>query len=156
MLLGQVTGLEDQAARITGGITKRQEELEARVAGLPAPSVFWELSDDLWTAGPGSYIDDLIRIAGGRNIAADAESPWAQLSAEVLIEQNPAFIFLADHPFGATVASVSERPGWQGLIAVQQGQIIEIGDVDLLSRPGPRVMEALEFILCRIHPGVCD
>ena len=108
-------------------------ELQARVdavtdavAGAPRPRVFFELSPDLYTAGPGSYIDDLITRAGGDNVAAGAAEMWPQLSAEAVVSADPEVILLADHEAGITAEQVAARPGWQRMSAVQQGRIVSL------------------------------
>ena len=153
-LVGTLTGFEEAAAEFAASLENRRDQLTTMVAGQPAPRVFWELSGDLWTAGPGSFVDDLITTAGGSNVAADAGNAWVQLNAEVVIASDPEFIFLADHPYGEDTGTVSSRPGWSELTAVVQGRVIEIVDVDTISRPGPRVMDALAYIARTLHPGV--
>ena len=116
--------------------------------------MYWELSEDLWTIGKGSFIDDLITEAGGQNIAGELNAPWLQLSSEYILNANPYIIFLADQPVGIKVEDVKKRPGWETLSAVKMGRILvvplEINDK--VSRAGPRVTEALEYISDQLHP----
>jgi iron complex transport system substrate-binding protein len=118
--------------------------------------VFWELGPELFTAGPGSFVDDLIRLAGGENVAADADSPWPQLSVEAILLKDPDVIVLADHNYGQTAAMVAERPGWSDIRAVKEGSIVEIVDDDIVSRPGPRVVDGLEFLARAFHPDLFE
>ena len=149
---GRVTGLEKQADSLAAELETKYKHITEKITGQIRPTVFWELSDDFWTAGPGSFINDLINQAGGKNIAAGTKAPWAQLSAEIIIGEDPDYVFLADHPYGADIVSAGKRPGWEQLSAVKKKHIIEIQDVNLISRPGPRVMEALEYIARILHP----
>lgn len=151
-LVGKITGQEEQAESLTAGLQERIDAVAKAVEGREKPRVFWELSSDLWTAGPGSFINDLIVRAGGENIAAGAEAPWAQLSNEAIIDADPQVIFLADHPYGETVESVAARPGWGQISALVNGRIIEVEDTDIFSRPGPRVVDALELAARALHP----
>lgn len=151
-LVGKITAQEEEAESLTAGLQERIDAVTKAVEGREKPRVFWELSSDLWTAGPGSFINDLIVRAGGENIAAGAEAPWAQLSNEAIIEADPQVIFLADHPYGETVESVAARPGWGTISAVVNGRIIEVEDTDIFSRPGPRVVDALEMAARALHP----
>lgn len=154
--LGIVTGHEEKADGMVKELTRELVELEEKLKGKRKVKVFWELSPDLWTAGPNSFIHDLIERAGGENIAGDGASPWLKLSREVIIDRSPEIIFLADHLSGENGETVAARPGWELVSAVKEGRVIEIGDTDLLSRPGPRVIEALKYVAERIYPGIFD
>jgi iron complex transport system substrate-binding protein len=155
-LVGQIAGKDEEATALIAEMQARIDAVTAAVEGLEKPRVYWEVSSDLWTAGPGSFINDLILRAGGENIAAAAESPWAQLSNESIIASDPEIIFLADHPFGETAETVAARPGWGDISAVVNGRIIEIEDTDMFSRPGPRVVDALEMAAAVLHPDAFE
>ncbi len=150
-LVGRVTGEDARATILTCELLERVDAVAERVAGAPPPRVFFELSPELHTAGPGSFVDDLISRAGGQNVAADAGEEWPQLSAEALIEKDPEVVLLADHEAGATPEQVRARPGWQQMSAVKHGRLVPI-DPDLTNRPGPRVVDGLEAIARALHP----
>ena len=119
------------------------------------PSVFYELDATEpakpYTAGPGSWHDTFIKLAGGVNVAAGASSPWVQFSMEELVKSNPDLIILGDSSWGVTADAVKARPGWGSIKAVKSGAIYPI-DNNLISRPGPRVVDGLEAIARIIHP----
>jgi len=152
--VGKITGKEEEAEALTAEMQKRIDAVAEAVKGREKPRVFWEISSDLWTAGPGSFINDLIVLAGGGNIASEAEAPWVQLSNEAIIAADPEVIFLADHPFGETAETVATRPGWDKISAVVNNRIVELTEteIDVVSRPGPRVVDALELIAKALHP----
>jgi iron complex transport system substrate-binding protein len=155
-LIGQITGKDEEAAALTTEMQERIDAVTQAVDGEYEPRVFWEISNDLWTAGPGSFIDDLIMRAGGENISADAESPWVQFSNETIIDADPEVIFLADHPFGESIETVVARPGWSTISAVVNNRIIEVDDTDMFSRPGPRVVDALELVAKALHSNAFE
>ena len=155
-LLGRITQRQKEAQALTAQMQEAIDAIAQAVDGHEKLRVFWELSYDLWTAGPGSFIDDLIVRSGGDNVAAAADSSWVQLSNEAIIAADPEVILLADHPFGETMETVAARPGWDKISAVVNNRIIEISDTDLVSRPGPRVVEALEFIAKVLHPDAFE
>jgi len=70
--------------------------------------------------------------------------------------QDPDVVVLLDAPFGVTAAQVAQRPGWEGLSAVVDGRVVELSDeeVDALSRPGPRLGEAVRLLVRLLHPGL--
>ena len=154
--IGQITG-QDEAAKVL--IARMQERIDAvqeTIGDAPRPKVFWELGPELYTAGPGSFLNDLILVAGGENVAADADSPWPQLSIEAIVLKDPDVVVLADHNYGETAEMVKERPGWKDIAAVREGRIIEITNDDIVSRPGPRIVEGLEFLAQAFHPDLFE
>ena len=155
-LIGQITDKDEEAAVLTTEMQERIDAVTQAVDGEYPPRVFWEISNDLWTAGPGSFINDLIMRAGGENISADAESPWVQYSNEAIIDADPEVIFLADHPFGESIETVVVRPGWSTISAVVNNRIIEVVNTDMFSRPGPRVVDALELVAKALHPDAFE
>lgn len=157
VLVGRATGREEAAVALAGELRSRIEATMAKAQKAEhKPRVYWELSNDLYTAGPGSFIDDLITRAGGVNIAANAGEQWPQLNLEALILADPEVIILADHPYGETAEGVKARPGWADISAVKNGRIVEVLDSNLVSRPGPRVAEALEFVAKALHPELFE
>lgn len=155
-LVGRATGSEDKAARLVSELRARMDEVLSRVTQAERkPLVFYELdaTDPTrpWTAGPGSFIDTLITMAGGVNLGASAEMEWAEFSTEEVIAQDPEIIILGDANYGVTVESVKERPGWGVITAVKEGAIYPIDD-NLVSRPGPRIVDGLEELAKIIHP----
>jgi len=155
-LVGHITSRDEEAAALTTEMQNRMDAVAQALEGQEKPRVFWEVSNDLWTAGPGSFVNDLIVRAGGENIAAGADSPWAQLSNEAIIAADPEVIFLADHPFGESAETVAARPGWDAISAVANGRIVELADTDMFSRPGPRVVDALELAAKALHPDAFE
>lgn len=157
---GTLTGHAQDAAALVEALKARVAAVEAKLAGVSErPTVFYELdgSDALkpWTAGPGTFIDLLIGMAGGQNAAADLGGAWGQLSLEALLVADPDFILLGDAAYGVTAELVAARAGWEGLKAVKNGRVLPFND-DWVSRPGPRLVDALEALAQVLHPEVFD
>jgi iron complex transport system substrate-binding protein len=152
--VGQITGQDESAAALVAEMQARIDAVREAVKDAPRPTVFWELGAELYTVGPGSFINDLIVMAGGENVAADADSPWPQLSVEAIVLKDPEVVVLADHNYGETAEMLQERPGWGEISAVKEGRIIEITDDDIVSRPGPRIVDGLEFLARALHPDL--
>ncbi len=104
-----------------------------------------------FVAGPHNFIDSMITIAGGRNVAADAPLKYPQLTAEQVVARDPEVIVLADAAFGVTPEMVAARPGWGAVTAVKRNAIYPIDD-NLVSRPGPRLVLGFEAYIRLIHP----
>jgi iron complex transport system substrate-binding protein len=148
-------GLEADAALLIGRTQGRLAALAARAAGEEGRSVFVEIDPAPYSAGPGSYLGRLIDLAGGRNVVPADLGDFPQVDPELVISADPDLIVLLDAPYGESVDTVAARPGWSGLRAVATGAVIEAtsGEVDLLTRAGPRVADALELLLRWLAPG---
>jgi iron complex transport system substrate-binding protein len=154
--IGELTGRKNGADDLTASLRTRFEAVAARIAGVTdTPLVFFELGADNpaspYTAGPGTFIDMLISLAGGRNLGSSLASQWPQISAEEIFRQDPDIILLGDTAFGTTPESVAGRPGWGNLSAVKNGEVYPI-DSDLVLRPGPRLVDGLEAMVSIFHP----
>ena len=153
-LLGKAIGSDGEA--LAHSIQQRVDAVRTKIATTTTrPRVYHEIdaSDPakIFTVGPGSYINDLIDIAGGANIAAKAASAYPQLSAEEILRSDPEIIVLAADPYSAKPGDVAARQGWSVIAAVKGGRIFSI-DPNLINRPGPRVGEAAETYARLVHP----
>ena len=154
--IGLATGRTAEAEALVSDMRARIAAVAERVEGVKErPTVFYELdaTDPAkpYTAGPGTWHDEFITLAGGVNIAADAVMPWVQFSAEEIIARDPELVILGDANFGVSPDDVKARPGWNVLRAVQNDAVYPIDD-DLISRPGPRVVEGIEALAAILHP----
>ena len=155
--VGQMTGHKTEAATLVKSLKLRVAAVDARIKPLnSSPTVYYALDatdpTKPYTAGPGTFVDLLISRAGGTNVGESLSSQWPQISLEKLVVSNPAIIILGDSAYGTTADSVKQRSGWGGLTAVQTGQIYPFDD-NLVSRPGPRLVDGLETLAKLLHPG---
>lgn len=152
-----LTGKTAETEKLVAEMRARAKIVQDKVAGAAAkPLVFYELdaTDPAkpWTAGSGTFIDMLISLAGGQNLGGSLQGEYAQISQEELIVQNPEIIILGDSLYGGiTPESVAARPGWESIAAVKNGKTLIFND-DLVSRPGPRMIDGLEELAKIIHP----
>jgi iron complex transport system substrate-binding protein len=161
-LMGAVTDTGDEAAALVESMEAVIADVEERVAEAAPVSVFFivDATDPTlpWTAGPGSFIDALITMAGGVNVAGDAPYEWPQFSIEEVVSADPDVI-IVQTMFGGIatieVAALEAHPIWGAMSAVSQGRVYLI-DGDLVSRSGPRIIEGLEALARAIHPDVFD
>ncbi len=155
-----LTGHEENTETLISSLEARVEKILEKIAPLSyMPSVFYELDatdpTSPWTTGSGTFIDSIISMAGGTNAASILEGDYAQISAEELIAVNPEIILLADALYGVTPESVAERPGWDVITAVINDAIYPI-DPNMMSVPGPRLVNALEETAQILHPEVFE
>jgi iron complex transport system substrate-binding protein len=148
VVIGTATGTD--GAKVARSIDEGVDAVRAKAVGVTKRRVFHEVdaSDPtkLFTAGPGSFIHELIELAGGINVAARTSSPFPQVSPEEVIRADPEIIVLGDAGYGVTVDQVLARPGWSAITAVRTKRIVA-GDPNLLHRAGPRIVEAAETYL---------
>jgi iron complex transport system substrate-binding protein len=154
--VGQLTGHSSAAATLVNSLKLRVAAVDARVKPLTShPTVYYELDatdpTKPYTAGPGTFVDLLIARAGGNNVGKSLKGQWAQISMEQLVVANPSIIILGDSAYGTTPDSLKQRTGWGGLAAMQNGQIYPFDD-NLVSRPGPRLVDGLEALAKLLHP----
>ena len=167
-LEGMYENLETVASLTGHDATELVDSLKTRVIAVEekiAPlslriPVFYEIdaSDPTkpWTYGPGTFGDLLIDRAGGYNIGGNVENdPYPQLSLEQIVSSNPSVIILGDAMWGVTPESVVARPGWETIEAVKSNNIFPIDD-NLISRPGPRLVDGLEQLAKLLRPDLFE
>jgi iron complex transport system substrate-binding protein len=151
MLLGKATGAVDAAAQVIGEMEDKIQWVETIVRDLPheaRPLVFVEVWDEpLMTCGPGSFMQELIELAGGQNLAADAGDAWVEYSSELVVERDPEVILLT-RPY---VDELMARSAWQGISAVRNGRVVEVNS-DPFVRTTPRLADALVELATILHP----
>lgn len=156
--VGTLTGKTDQAASLVESLQLR---IKTIVDKLPAITTHYKVYYELdatdpttpFTAGPGSYINTLLEIAGDQNIGAALKVPFGTISSEEVIKQNPDFILLGDAAFGVTIESVEQRPGWSAINAVKNKNVY-VFDNNVVSRPTARIVDAIEMLARLIHPDI--
>lgn len=155
-IVGQLSGHD---------VTELIDSLEARVAAVDEkiapisarPTVFYEIdatdAAKPYSYGPGTFGDLLIQRAGGANLVtlAGITDAYPQVSLEQIVAANPSVIVLGDSMWGVTPESVLARAGWETLDAVKNNQIFAFDD-NMVSRPGPRLVDGLEQLAKLLHP----
>jgi iron complex transport system substrate-binding protein len=160
-LIGQATGTEAKAKKLVDQMKADVARITNQVKGAQKVKAFYVIdATDLnnpWTAGPGSFVDSLINMAGGENVAAKAVAPWVQFSIEQVVNADPEVIILpAKHGTAFTMPQeLQGHPAWRQTTAVKQGRIHTI-DSDLVDRSGPRIVQGLEKIAKILHPELFE
>jgi iron complex transport system substrate-binding protein len=165
LMIGRVTGKAANARKLADGFAARQRRVVDRLAGVPESvrprTLFlFSLGEGIFTVGPGSHIDELIRLAGGKNIAALTGKPWPQLSMEAVMAADPQVILLlrgqmTNHPITTAQALARFRADthWRSISAVREGKIVLLDD-DPSTIPGPRLIDGLEEMASALHPDL--
>ena len=158
-LIGALTGKSAEAQSVIDNMKSTFAALTARASELEGKSVYFEVSPlqyGLWTAGSGTFMDEIAAMLGLKNIFADL-SGWAEISEEQVLERNPDVIVTVAMYFGEGPKPVDEilsRTGWQDVTAVKNGDILNLANNEL-SRPGPRLAEGaqalFDFVLAMVQ-----
>ena len=151
-MLGDVTGTEEGAATVIADMQARIDTALADISPPAEPLTYYhELDTTFFSVTSSTFVGYVYDLFGLDSIA-DAADPdgtsfgFPQLSEEFIVTADPDIIFLADTIFEEqTVETVTARPGWDALSAVQNNRVVELND-DIVSRWGPRIVEFIEAI----------
>jgi len=153
-LVAAAAGEEASGQALVASLQAQADAVAAAVAaaGAPRPRVFYELdaTKEIYTFSDGIVQDELIRMAGGDPITTGSPTVFS-IPLEKLVVADPELILLGDAAYGTTAAQVKARPGWAVMTAVKTASIRPINDT-LVSRPGPRLVEALRALAVAINP----
>ena len=145
-MIGSLMGKEDAAEAVVADMQGTFEDIRAKSAD-EGKTVYFEVSPlqwGLWTAGKGTFMDELASICGLTNAFADVDD-WASISEEQVIARDPDYIVTITMYYGEGPTPVEEilgREGWQDMKAVKNAQVFNASDSNALSRPGPRLKDA--------------
>lgn len=152
--LGTLTGLDSAAAVAVAEVEAGLDSTATAVAAHDRPAVLFLIGlDPLMAAGPGTFVDQLLDRAGGRNVLADLDILWPQLSLEEVVRRAPDIVVVAAAGQADPLGALAGRPGWRNVPAVANGRVHAV-DPDLVNRPGPRMDEAAATLARRIHGAV--
>ncbi len=159
IMVGVLTGHEDEAAELVDELRQRVDLTLAAVDGVDPVKVFYEVDgtdpNSPWTTGSGTFQDVLIGLASGTNIASDFQG-WGQINLEEIVARDPEVIIFGQGPWVPTTSeSLSERVGWGAITAVASGAVYGI-DTNWVDRPGPRLVDAFEAMARLIHPELFE
>jgi iron complex transport system substrate-binding protein len=151
--IGTITGKETEALELLNGMTSKIEEIEEQTKELEEkPRVFYMTwHDPMWTVGRTTWIDDLINISGGVNIFSQYFESGAMVEIEWVILLNPEIIITSEWSYEWAL-NATELASTN---ASQTGRIYTFDD-DLAQRPGPRLVEGLEWFAYLIHPEIFE
>lgn len=149
--LGALLGAENEAKTLTASLTARLDRVQAAVASLPRPRVLFEIRyPNLLLAGQGSIVSEVIARAGGVNALAN-DTALVRASEEEVVRLNPEVYLVQRGPMNPEPMPLADRPQYRDLAAVQADRVF-IVDEQRFSRPGPRLVDAVEELAVLLHP----
>ncbi|GIP34370.1 ABC transporter substrate-binding protein [Paenibacillus sp. J2TS4] len=150
--MGLIMNRQEEAAKVIEKMQADKQKVVDAVKDAPKKRVYIEYNAG-WTVGDGEFMDELIKLAGGTNVAA-GESGWFQIDPEKIIEINPEVILYSEgERMDSILEEIKKRPGWDQIDAVKNGALYAI-DENIISRVGPRLTDALLEAAKAIHPDL--
>ena len=138
-----------QANLVRDSVFASLHRVRDATAGLERPTVFWHVWDaPIITIGSGSFLTELVNIAGGRNVYEDIKAPSATVSLEDIVRRDPHYILAGP----VTAAHIRADPQWRAVPAVREGRLV-VFDTVLVGRPSVRLGEAARSLGRLLHPG---
>lgn len=149
-LTAQITNTPENGDRMVKDLQNKFTEIHEKVQGLPKVKTYYLVdSTGNWTTGRNTFIDELITLGGGENIAGDLTG-WIQYNLETLIEKNPSVILTAPH--AGDPQEIMNSPGFRDTDAVKNKRVFVVSDDNMVSRPSYRIIHGLEEIARFLHP----
>ncbi len=157
-LVGKIIDTQAKATDLVEQMKDKEKVIEDKIAQLSEEQkrkIWLEVDSSLYTAGSGTFLDEIITKAGGLNIAKDVQG-WGQFNSEQIINRNPDVI-LETYSYSDknVVDNIKTRNGWESIEAIKNDRVISL-DNNIISRQGPRIIDGLEMIAQAIYPDLFD
>ena len=151
--VAEVTGVKDKGQQLADELQNELDGVKQKLEAYEGNKVkvLVLVDPELWTVGPGSFIDEVVALAGGENAMADVDMQYLQVSMEEVLSRDPDVILVTVPE--DQCAALAERPGWTDLRAVKEGRVYYV-DGDLVSRPGPNIVEAIKEVAGYLYPDL--
>lgn len=153
--IGEVCGVNEKADIVVGQLNRRVNRIIRSIASRERPLVFLQINvRPIMTVNRNTYHHDLIRLAGGRNMAEDESITYPRISLEEVIRRKPDVIIVSSMERGGRFEKARQAwLRWKSIPAVKNNRVHLI-DSDLIDRPSPRIIDGLEAMARIIHPEV--
>jgi cobalamin transport system substrate-binding protein len=152
--IGRLSGHDSAAAVVARAVHDTLAAIRELARDRPAPSVFYVVyNDPPMTAGPDTFIGQLIALAGGRSIFSNTKQRWPNVALEEIVRRDPDVVVVPVGEFRSSAATrLRSIAGWRDLRAVQSGRVVAVPS-DLMSRPSPSIAQASQVMFAALHPG---
>jgi len=147
LTVGDILGTKPEAEKTVAAIRQRIDAVMSQVSGKPIRRVFVQISKEpLFTAGHDAYLNEVVKIAGGESVTKEVPGAYPKLSRESALKLDPDAIVISDNE-----GNHEPNSAFANSTAVKNGQVFRI-NADLLARPGPRIVDAIEAAARDLHP----
>ncbi len=149
-----ICGAAEAGRRLEAGLRKRMEAVQHTIQGLALPLVFLQINiQPIMSVNRNTFHHDVIRLAGGKNMTADAVMTYPRIGIEEVIRRKPEVIIISSMERGGRFLQArTEWLKWPAVPAARHGRVY-LMDSDLLDRPSPRLIQGLEIMARLLHPS---
>ena len=152
--LGQLLGAADAGRLLVAKLRMRLDQVERRLAGLPAKNVLMVVwLDPVITVGRNTFLDDALRRAGARSVI-DSPQSWPTIDLEQVVRLQPDYLIISNDNVKQVqreLAELQQRPGWRRLGAVRSRRFIVLSEA--ISHPSPRLVDGIEQLARALYPS---
>jgi iron complex transport system substrate-binding protein len=151
VLLGEVTGRRDAATELVARLRRRLDAVIARRSTGPPPRVLYLIDENPYlTVGPKSFLYDALVKSGGRPFETGRHESYPRVGLEPIIGFDPEVIFFTGESDLVPEERIAAWQRWRQITAVKTGRLYAIPR-DLVNRPGPRIVDAVEFLASKLQ-----
>lgn len=145
--IGDILGTKAEADKTVAALKERLDAVRAKVSGKATRRVFVQISNEpLFTAGREAYLNEVVSIAGGVSVTQEIPGAYPKISRETALKLDPDAIIISDNE-----GNHEPNSAFANSAAVKNGQVFRV-NADLLSRPGPRIVDGIEAVARDLHP----
>lgn len=148
--LALLSGHREEGNRLIDSLRLRERLLKGNAPAAHPSVLFFVSLHPLMAAGANTLLDDLLRRAGGKNLAAPLRGHYPPISREAVLTHDPEVILCTSEIMAGPEELLQLFPEWSQLQAIRKGKIVPI-DADVISRPGPRALQGLELLITALH-----
>nr|WP_235813328.1 ABC transporter substrate-binding protein [Heyndrickxia oleronia] len=145
--ISEVMGVKEKGEELITNIRTHINDIENKLKNIEKPKrVYFEISPspDIYSTGKNTFQQEILQTAGVENIFGNQEG-WIKVSEETVIKLNPEIIATTVDYIEGPVAEIKARKGWETIEAIKKDRVYQL-DSDIMSRPGPRIAEAVELV----------
>lgn len=153
--IAMVMGVKEKGDQLVKEIKDKIASVEGKVKDAKEkPAVYFEISPrpEIYTAGSDTFQQEIMNAAGIDNVFKDQKG-WVKISEEEVIKRNPKVITTTVNYGDDPIKEIPTRKGWDQIAAVKDKKVFYL-DADVMSRPGPRIGEAVELIAKTVYPDL--
>ena len=147
-ITGAITKCEDEASSLVNELKEKLNAIEEKTESIEKeqrPRVYYAMGSLFMTSGNDTFQHDIIKTAGGKNIATEYLSSWGPFSIEHIVEEDPQVIIYSSHGSESLVPEQIKSAELKTVDAIKNNRIYPINE-NIVSRPGPRVVDAVGIV----------
>jgi ABC-type Fe3+-hydroxamate transport system substrate-binding protein len=153
-IIGCIIGDTVRGGQVADSVKRTITRVRAATASLERPTVVWPFSyRPVMVVGGGSFMSELLDVAGARNIYADLPQPTPVVTLEDVVRRNPRYVIRSIDMAQSVTQPAAIDPAWSAVPAIRMGRLVS-APAELVARPSVRLGEAAVALAKLLHPGI--